>query len=97
MTDGAITVEREGGRGVYRLALPGGEAARLTFVESASDHRIIDYSWVPPSLRGRGVARRLIEFVVADAREHGFAVTPVCGYVAAEFRRHPEWADVLRR
>jgi predicted GNAT family acetyltransferase len=24
-----------------------------------------------------------------------FSITPFCGYVAAEFRRHPEWSDVL--
>jgi len=34
---------------------------------------------------------------VQDARETGTKITPACAYVAAEFRRHKEWADVLAR
>ena len=49
-----IAVEREGGRGVYLLALPDSEPARLTFVERSPGHIVIDYSFVPPSHRGRG-------------------------------------------
>ncbi|MEW9805751.1 GNAT family N-acetyltransferase [Mesorhizobium sp. ZMM04-5] len=91
----AIRVERSGRQGVYLLRLPDADPARLTFSEIAPGHIAIDYSFVPPRYRGRGVALELIRRAVADAREQGFRITPLCGYVAAEFRRHPEWADVL--
>jgi predicted GNAT family acetyltransferase len=90
-----ITIERNGGQGVYLLPLPGGQPARLTFVERGPGHIAIDYSFVPPAWRGRGVALRLIRRAVEDARAQDFSITPFCGYVAAEFRRHPEWSDVL--
>ena len=90
-----ITVEREGGRGVYLLALPDSEPARLTFVERSPGHIVIDYSFVPPSHRGRGIALQLVRRAVEDARTGGYKITPTCGYVAAEFRRHPDWDDVL--
>lgn len=92
-----ITVEREGGRGVYLLALPDSEPARLTFVERSPGHIVIDYSFVPPSHRGRGIALQLVRRAVEDARAGGYKITPTCGYVAAEFRRHPDWDDVLPR
>ena len=46
-------------------------------------------------MRGQGVAQVLVEALVADAREQGFKIVPQCSYVEAQFRRHPEWADLL--
>ena len=94
-TDQAITLERNGRQGRYLMPLPDSDPARLTFVETGPDHIAIDYSFVPPPYRGRGVALKLIKRAVDDARTKGFKITPLCGYVAAEFRHHPEWADVL--
>ena len=95
-TDQAITLERNGRQGRYLMPLPDGDPARLTFVETGPDRIAIDYSFVPPPYRGRGVALKLIKRAVDDApRATGFKITPLCGYVAAEFRHHPEWADVL--
>lgn len=96
-SESEIRVERNGRLGFYFLPLPDGDAARLTFVETGPGQIAIDYSWVPPRHRGRGVALKLIKRAVADARAQGFTITPLCGYVAAEFRHHPEWADVLPR
>jgi predicted GNAT family acetyltransferase len=90
-----ITMVQEGGRGAYLLPLPDGEPARVTFVETGPHHIAIDYSFVPPSHRGRGVALKLVRHIVEEARANGFRITPLCGYVAREFRHHPEWSDVL--
>ena len=95
--DQEIRVERQGGQGIYFHPLPDSDPARLTFVETGPDRIAIDYSFVPPRYRGRGVALKLIKRAVEDARVKGFKITPLCGYVAAEFRHHPEWADVLER
>lgn len=96
-SDADITVERNRGRGTYFLALPDSEPARLTFVERSADHIIIDYSFVPPRYRGRGIALQLVKRAVEDARAGDYKITPTCGYVATEFRRHPDWDDVLLR
>ncbi len=53
-----------------------------------------EHTIVPPQIGGRGVAARLVDALVADAREHGFKVKPVCSYVVAKFDEHPEWADI---
>jgi len=90
-----ITLERQGGRGVYLLPLPGSEPARVTFVETGPNHIAIDYSFVPPSHRGRGIALKLVAHIVDEARANGFRITPLCGYVARQFRNHSEWNDVL--
>jgi predicted GNAT family acetyltransferase len=91
-----IILERRGHRGRYVLEMPDGQAAELTFVESGPGHILVDHSWVPSQHRGRGVALRLVERAVRDARAAGTKITPLCRYVAVEFRRHPQWSDVLR-
>ena len=40
------------------------------------------------------MAARLVEALIEDARTQGFTIDPVCSYVEALFRRHPEWADL---
>ena len=57
--------------------------------------RVANHTFVPPEARGRGIAQLLVEALVSDAREHGFTIEPQCSYVAALFRRHPEWSDLL--
>tara|TARA_X000000950_G_scaffold256937_1_gene322832 strand:- start:460 stop:579 length:120 start_codon:yes stop_codon:yes gene_type:complete len=37
----------------------------------------------------------LIEQIVADMREQSKKIVPLCPFAASEFRKHPEWADVL--
>ena len=93
----AITVTRtdETSHGGYRAELPGaGRPAELTW-QAMGPLRIADHTFVPPEMRGQGVAQVLVEALVADAREQGFRIVPQCSYVAAQFRRHPEWADLL--
>ncbi|BCU77907.1 GNAT family N-acetyltransferase [Luteolibacter sp. LG18] len=47
-----------------------------------------------PALRGKGTAGRLMEGVLALARERGWKVLPVCGYAAVYLQRHPQHADL---
>ena len=90
-----ITRSDETTHGAYRAELPGAaRAAELTW-RARGEARIANHTFVPPELRGRGVAQQLVEALVADAREQGFTIVPQCSYVDALFKRHPDWADVL--
>ena len=95
-TKSEIRLERRGQRGRYVIDMPRGEPAELTFVESGPGHIIVDHTWVPQEYRGRGIAEKLVVRVVEDARAGGIKITPLCRYVATEFRRHKDWADVLK-
>jgi hypothetical protein len=91
----AITRSDETGHGAYLADLPGvGRPAKLTWRAHGSA-RVADHTYVPPELRGQGIAQQLVEALVADAREQGFKIVPQCSYVEAQFRRHPEWSDLL--
>lgn len=91
-----ITVEREehGSRGAYVIHLPGVERrAELTWVER-DGVRHANHTYVPDEMRGQGIAAKLVDALVSDARSQGFRIAPECSYVAAAFRRHEEWGDL---
>ena len=89
-----ITRHDQGARGEYHAAVPGSEAiGRLTY-QRRGDVLVADHTLVPTEIGGRGVAARLVEALIADAREEGNKIVPQCSYVEAQFRRHPDWADL---
>lgn len=45
---------------------------------------------VPEALRGKGVAAKVMEGVVADANAKKLSIVPVCSYAAAYLQRHPQ-------
>ena len=96
MSEAELIVQREDGptRGRYVIHLAPGYDAEMTFRKEANGTIIIDHTGVPPEYEGRGIAARLVNRAIADAREQGFKITPLCSYVVAQFRRHPEWADL---
>jgi hypothetical protein len=55
----------------------------------------IVHTGVAPELQGRGIAAALVRDALDWARASGMKVNPVCSYVRAYMRRHPETA-VLR-
>jgi uncharacterized protein len=89
-----FTVQHEDGpaRGRYVIRLPDGLEAELTYGKRDETTIIADHTFVPPSFRGHGLAEKLVNTLVADTRRLGLKIEPLCSYVAAQFRRHPEWA-----
>lgn len=55
---------------------------------------VFTHTFVPPGLRGQGIAEKIIRFALDDARAMGLKVTPVCSYVARFIDRHPEYQDL---
>lgn len=96
----AIQIVRidQGSVGEYHAQIPGTQqVGRLTWVEHqgpAGPVRVAEHTLVPRELEGRGIARQLVEALIADARAQGFKVEPQCSYVEAQFRRNPDWADL---
>ncbi len=94
MTEITITRREDPAKGAYYAHVEGSHyLGRLTWVQ-ADGVRAAEHTVVPPEIAGRGVAARMVEALVADAREQGFKVKPACSYVAAAFDKHPEWADL---
>lgn len=90
-----IKLEETDTKGRYVVHGPEGAVAEMTFSKLGADKIIIDHTGVPDAFRGQGVGAALVARGVADARAAGKKIIPLCPFAAAQFRRHPEWADVL--
>jgi len=86
--------EEHDGRGRYVMRLPDGTEGEMTYVRRDAGTIIADHTGVPTQYRGQGIAEKLVATAMADARDKGQKIVPVCSYVAVQFRRHPEWADL---
>lgn len=73
----------------YELWL--GERLAGTLDYTRSDGVVaLTHTEVEPDLRGQGHGERLVRDALADLREHGATVRPVCPFVVAYVRRHSE-------
>jgi predicted GNAT family acetyltransferase len=61
------------------------------------ERMICTHTFVPPELRGHGLAEHLVRAALAEARQRGWRVVPACSYVAAFIERHREFHDLLEK
>lgn len=92
-----ITLEEAETKGRYVYQEAGRPEAEMTFSKAGEHLLIIDHTGVPEAYKGEGVGRRLVTRAVEDARKNKKKILPLCPFAAAEFRKHPEWADVLSK
>ena len=69
-------------------------AAVATYAISGDTITFI-HTVVPEALRGRGIARELVEFALASVRQRGLKVIPQCEVFNAYMRKHAETHDLL--
>ena len=91
-TAGSIRHEPESRR--FVIELPGGTGL-IRYRELAGRVLDLDHTFVPPALRGGGIASQLAEHALRYAREQGYRVIPSCPFVASFIERHPQHRDLL--
>jgi predicted GNAT family acetyltransferase len=56
---------------------------------------IADHTAVAEGLEGQGIGLIMLRAFITDARREGFQIVPLCPFVNAQRRKHPEWADAF--
>ena len=69
------------------------EIAHLEYEERGKS-LIFTHTYVPPALRGKGLAGKLTVHALDFARKEGKTVDPQCSYAAAYMDGHTEYADL---
>ncbi len=90
-----IAHEEIEGRGAFFIDREGVRLAEMTYSRVSPALVIVDHTEVHEKLQGMGVARKLLDKLVAWARETGTKVTATCPYAKAQFDKDPSIRDVL--
>ena len=68
---------------------------RVAEIEDTHGCWVITHTEVDPAYGGQGIARRLIEEIVAEARRAGKKIVPLCSYADKMMTGKEEYRDVL--
>lgn len=85
-----LTIADNPARHRYEASLDG-EPAAYSEYELEPGRIVFTHTVVRPRFEGKGVGSRLAKFAVDDARARGLRITPVCPFVRAYLRKHPEY------
>ena len=80
---------------IYANDENGNLIAEITFPPVSDDTVIIDHTFVDPSLRGQGVAAKLVRAATDQIRETGKKAEVSCVYAVRGFDEHPDDCDIL--
>ncbi|MBN8613655.1 MAG: N-acetyltransferase [Deltaproteobacteria bacterium] len=95
MSNIEIAHEEIDGRGAFFLDREGVRLAEMTYSRVTPSHVIVDHTEVHAKLQGMGVARKLLDTLVAWARTTGTKITATCPYAKAQFDKDASIRDVL--
>ncbi len=68
----------------------------IVVYENVNDKTLaLTHTEVDPSLEGHGVGSKLVEGVLTYVEEHNLTIVPLCPFVSAYIKRHPDWNRVV--
>ncbi|WP_115790127.1 GNAT family N-acetyltransferase [Arthrobacter silvisoli] len=70
-----------------------GEESYVDVDAAGETQRVLFHTGVSEDYAGQGLASVLVRAAVEDVIAAGYAIVPVCPYVAAWLPKHPEYAD----
>lgn len=85
--------------GENRIALyseDGKLCAEITFPYIDKETVNISHTFVDASLRGQGIAGRLMSELISELEVRNLYAVPTCSYAVSWFKKHPEYSRLLR-
>lgn len=68
---------------------------KIEYIKTANGEIALTHTEVPEALEGRGVGSQLVKKVLEDIDRQHLKVIPLCPFVAAYIRKHPEWKRLV--
>ncbi len=71
----------------------GDQIAMVKYILSSSEI-IFTHTEVPEAFEGQGIASKMAKAAVEYAKAQGLRIRPMCPYMAAWIKRHPEYHSI---
>jgi uncharacterized protein len=78
-----------------RFELQVGELIAIAEYIPGHDTITFTHTEVPQALEGQGVGSALVKGALEQVRQRAWKVAPMCPFVAAYIKRHPEYQDLV--
>ncbi len=72
-----------------------GKACFVEYQTVDDDTLALVHTEVDPSLEGQGIGSKLVESVLEYADRNNLEIVPLCPFVAAYIKRHPDWNRIV--
>lgn len=73
-----------------------GKTALIEYIR-AENKMYLTHTEVPKELEGKGVASSMAKQVLQQIKDEGLYLVPLCPFIAAYLKRHPEWKEILAK
>jgi predicted GNAT family acetyltransferase len=84
-------------KGAFFIEEDGDWIAEMTYFREGQRKIVVDHTEVDKSLRGKGVAKKLVETAVKFARKNNLLIKPVCQFTKKVLESSEDYEDVLTR
>ncbi|MCB0457310.1 MAG: GNAT family N-acetyltransferase [Flavobacteriaceae bacterium] len=74
-----------------------GHVAIIEYIRAKDKVIYFTHTEVPKELEGKGVGSALVKGVLERVEAEGLTLAPLCPFVAAYLKRHPEWQRLLAK
>ena len=71
----------------------GEQLAKVQYILGSSEI-IFTHTEVPEAFEGQGIAGKIAKVALDYAKDSGMRVRPMCPYIAAYIKRHPEYQSI---
>jgi predicted GNAT family acetyltransferase len=79
----------------YELHVGGALVGEIRYRRLNEETVVLVHTEVDPSLEGEGLGAVLVRGALEDIRARGRRLVPVCPFVAAYIRHHPEYSELV--
>ena len=91
--EGRVVIDHNAGENRFETTVDGHQS--VAEYELRDGGIVFTHTFVPPELRGRGIAAKLVQHALEYARDQKLRVVPLCSYVADYIERHPEFKPMV--
>jgi hypothetical protein len=74
-----------------------GHTAFIDYRKRGEDIYALIHTEVPPAFEGKGIGGRLVKGALEQIKAQGKQFVPLCSFITAYVRRHPEYEDFVVR